>query len=147
MVANAPTDSCVSTVITTSGQCACSGRDVREVDAAARSAADCAGSVTRVVERLPSPTGTPAPAARAADGGAPLGDVDDLDRDRALRAGADARRRLAELEPAVAHVALADDAALGVVLRHAVRAVPRAVLAADAGVGAVAHDAGDGSFV
>ena len=43
---------------------------------------------------------------------------------------------------AVAHVALAHHAALGVVLRHAVGAVPGAVLAADAGVGAVADDAG-----
>src|SRR5262249_3183735 len=43
-----------------------------------------------------------------------------------------------------AHVALADDATLGVVLGHAVRAVPGAVLAADAGIGAVQHDAGRG---
>src|SRR5688500_44265 len=42
----------------------------------------------------------------------------------------------------MAHVALADDAALGVVLRHAVRTVPGAVLAPDAGIGAVADDPG-----
>src|SRR6185312_11591880 len=50
------------------------------------------------------------------------------------------RRRLAHSKPAVAHVALADDAAFGVVLRHAVGAIPRAVLTADAGIGAVEHD-------
>ena len=44
----------------------------------------------------------------------------------------------------VAHVAFAHHAAFGIVLRHAVGAVPGAVLAADAGVGAVQHDAGDG---
>ena len=74
--------------------------------------------------------------------GAPLVDLDDLDLNRARRAGGHARGRLPETEAAVAHVALADHAALRVVLRHAVRAVPRAVLAADAGVGAVQHDAG-----
>ena len=47
--------------------------------------------------------------------------------DRAFGARAHAGRRLPMLEPAVAHVALADDAALGVVLRHAVRTVPGAV--------------------
>ena len=45
------------------------------------------------------------------------------------------------LKPVVAHVALADHAALGVVLRHAIRTIPSAVLAADAGVGAVDHHA------
>src|SRR5688572_6587113 len=43
----------------------------------------------------------------------------------------------------MAHVALTDDAALGVVLRHAVRTVPGAVLATDTGVGAVLDDAGE----
>ncbi len=46
----------------------------------------------------------------------------------------------------MAHVAFADDAAFGVELRHGVGAVPHAVLAADAGVGGVEHDAGDGVF-
>jgi hypothetical protein len=46
----------------------------------------------------------------------------------------------------VAHVALADDAALGVELRDGIGAVPNAVLAADAGVGGVEDDAGDGVF-
>jgi len=44
----------------------------------------------------------------------------------------------------VAHVAFPDHSALGVVLRDAVRAVPRAVLAPDAGIGAMPHDAGNG---
>src|SRR5688572_8798702 len=43
-------------------------------------------------------------------------------------------------------VALADHATLGVVLRHAVRTVPRAVLTADARVGTVKHDARGGIF-
>ena len=44
----------------------------------------------------------------------------------------------------MAHVALADHAALGVVLRHAVGTGPRAVLASNAGVRAVQHDPGHG---
>src|SRR6185436_14550954 len=40
----------------------------------------------------------------------------------------------------------ADDAALRVVLRDTVRAIPRAVLTADTGVGTVRHDAGDRIF-
>ncbi len=59
----------------------------------------------------------------------------------ATQAGAIAVR-----QPVVAHVALADHAALGVVLRHAVGAVPGAVLAADAGIGAVHDHAGDWIF-
>ena len=50
------------------------------------------------------------------------------------------------LKPVVAHVAFADNAALGIVLRHAVRAIPGAVLAADAGFGAVNHHACNGIF-
>ena len=46
-------------------------------------------------------------------------------------------------QPAVAHIALANHAALWVVLRHAVGTIPRAVLAADAGLRAVLHDSGD----
>ena len=46
----------------------------------------------------------------------------------------------------MAHVAFADDTALGVELRHSIRAVPDAVLAADAGVGRVQDDPGDGVF-
>jgi hypothetical protein len=44
----------------------------------------------------------------------------------------------------VAHIALADHATLGIVLGDAVGTVPGAVLATDAGVGAVDHDAGVG---
>jgi hypothetical protein len=46
----------------------------------------------------------------------------------------------------VAHVAFADDPALGVELRDGVGAVPDAVLAADAGFGGVKDDAGDWIF-
>src|SRR4030095_8869316 len=73
---------------------------------------------------------------------APVRDLHDLDRDRALGAGAHARGSLAHGEPAVTHVALSDYAAFGVVLRHAVRTVPGAVLAADARIGAVTYQAG-----
>src|SRR5262245_16298215 len=74
----------------------------------------------------------------------PPGDVHNLNRDRTLGARVHARRGLADREAAVAHVTFADYAALGVVLRHAVRTVPRAVLTADTGVGAVLHDTGRG---
>src|SRR6185369_13533467 len=57
-------------------------------------------------------------------------------------AGIYAGRLAALRQPSVAHIALAHHAAFRVVLRHAVLAVPGAVLAADAGVGAVLDDAG-----
>ena len=140
IVTNAPTDSCVSTVIITSDQCACAG--VTCVTPTGRASGGSAGQGDP--RRREAAVGDRQPVAADArrHRGAPLVDLDDLDLDRAFRARADAGRRLAELEASMAHVALADDAALGVVLRHAVRAVPRAVLAADARVGAVAHDAG-----
>ena len=77
---------------------------------------------------------------------APLELIDDLDFDGVLGAGVDAGGFEAGGEAAVAHVAFADDAALGVELRDGVGAVPDAVLAADAGVGGVQDDAGDGIF-
>ncbi len=46
----------------------------------------------------------------------------------------------------MAHVAFAHDAALGIELRDRVGAVPDAVLAADAGIGGMQHDAGDWIF-
>ena len=49
-------------------------------------------------------------------------------------------------EASITHVTLADNAALRVVLRHAVGAVPGAVLAADASMGAVLHNASEGIF-
>ena len=143
IVANAPTESCVSTVMTTSGQCG-SRRRRRATRSTGRAfGGRSAGSVMRVVERLLIADGQPGAGARRP-------------RPRATRrsltisiwiapfgTGADTHAGACpSVEPAVAHVALADHAALGVVLRHAVRAVPRAVLAADAGVGAVQHDAG-----
>ena len=63
---NAPTESCVSTVIITSDQCACAG--VTCVTPTGRaSGGSCAGMVTRVVEMLPSATGTPSPPTLAAN--------------------------------------------------------------------------------
>src|SRR6185295_18231666 len=70
--------------------------------------------------------------------------VDDLDRDRLVRARLHAGGRLAGRQAIAAHVALAHDAALAVELRHLVRAGEHAVLAADALVVQVAHDAGRG---
>ena len=62
MVANAPTESCVSTVMTMSDQCACSG--VTCVMSRGRAfGGRSSGGVMRVVERLPSPTGRPIAAA------------------------------------------------------------------------------------
>src|SRR6266436_1173734 len=73
---------------------------------------------------------------------APLGYVHDLDRDRAFWTRRDTGRCVAVVEAVMAHVAFADYSALLVVLRHAVGAIPGAVLAADASVGAVQHYAG-----
>jgi hypothetical protein len=80
------------------------------------------------------------------DRGTPVRRLHDLDLDGALGAGVHAGRALSRRQPAVAHVALPDHAALRVVLRHAVGAVPGAVLAADARIRAVAHDAGHRVF-
>lgn len=75
---------------------------------------------------------------------APRQPVDDLDLDRILRAGIGAGGFETFCQAAVAHIAFPDDAALWIELRHGIGAVPDAVLAADAGVGGVEHDAGDG---
>ena len=72
--------------------------------------------------------------------------IDDANRDRLVRTGLHARRRLAHRQPRRAHVALADDALAGVILRHVVRAGQRAVLAAEALIVEMLDDAGDGSF-
>jgi hypothetical protein len=59
IVVKAPTDNCVSTSMNTSGQCGWSGATcVRSRGRA--SGGMCSGSVIRVVDRLPSPTGVPA---------------------------------------------------------------------------------------
>ena len=110
-----------------------------------RVACEFSGSVMRVVERVTSGGGH---AGRVAGGmiAAPLELIDDLDFDGGLGAGVDAGRLKAVREAAVAHVAFADDAALWVELRDRVGAVPDAVLAADAGVGGVKDDSGDGVF-
>ena len=74
----------------------------------------------------------------------PFGDVHDFDADCFLRTGAHARRGTPLAKAVMAHVALPDDAALRVVLRHSVGTVPCAVLAADANLRAVQHHASDG---
>ena len=61
--------------------------------------------------------------------------VDDFDLDGSLWTGINTGGLETIGEAAVAHVAFADDAASGIELRHAVWAVPDAILAADAGVG------------
>jgi len=62
----------------------------------------------------------------------------------ALWAGTYARRLATFGQPVVAHIAFSDDAALWVVLRHAIGAIPRTVLAADACFGTVQNYARDG---
>src|SRR5579883_3554311 len=64
----------------------------------------------------------------------PLLGVDDLDLNRRLWTSVHARRRLRFLEPAIAHVAFADDATFRTKLRDTIRTVPRAVLTSNAGV-------------
>src|SRR5437867_11132949 len=58
-VANAPTESCVSTVMITSGQCGSAGATCVRPGGFAFGAS-ASGTVTRVVENEPSPAGTPA---------------------------------------------------------------------------------------
>src|SRR5690349_19988954 len=69
------------------------------------------------------------------------GHLDDLDRLR--RAGLHAGGRFAAAETLVAHVALPYDTEAVAVLRHVVGALQHTVLAADALVIEVAHDASD----
>ncbi len=73
----------------------------------------------------------------------PLVRAHGFDTYRALGTSRNARWKLGLSEPAITHVALADDSPGGVELRHAVGAVPCAVLASDAGIRAVANDARD----
>src|SRR6185369_4487721 len=73
---------------------------------------------------------------------APFGHIHDFDRDRALRTGLHAGGSHAIAQAVMAHVALSDDSAFGVVLRHSVRTVPNAILTADARIGAVQNNAG-----
>ena len=58
IVVKAPTASCVRTVITTSGQCGCSGVTLVTSTGVALGGS-ISGSVTRVVDRLWSPAGRP----------------------------------------------------------------------------------------
>ena len=74
-------------------------------------------------------------------------DLHQLDANRLVRAGLHAGRGFAVVQPLAAHVALADDALGRVVLGHVVGAHQRAVLAADALIVEVPHDAGDRVFV
>ncbi len=70
---------------------------------------------------------------------APFCNVHDFDCDRAFRASSGAGRSHPVGEAIVAQVAFADHAAFRIVLRHAVRTVPGAVLAANACLRAVNH--------
>src|SRR6185312_3244184 len=72
--------------------------------------------------------------------------VDNLDFNRVLGAGVDTGGLQPFAEPSLAHVAFADDAAFGVELRNGVRAIPYAVLAADARIRRVQHDPGHRIF-
>src|SRR5579885_859136 len=67
----------------------------------------------------------------------PAGGVDGFDLDGALRARRCTGRLAAFGQPPITHIALADNAALRVVLRGSVGAVPSTVLAADACLAAV----------
>src|SRR5260370_11759707 len=73
----------------------------------------------------------------------PTGDVHDFDADSALRASVHTSGRRALIQPVVAHIALANDAALWIVLRHTVRTIPGAILTANAEVRIEVHDACD----
>src|SRR4029453_12118465 len=64
-VVNAPTDICVSTVITTSGQCGCSGLTC-VMSRGFAFGGRLSGSVIRVADRLESPTGRPLDSAAVA---------------------------------------------------------------------------------
>ena len=77
---------------------------------------------------------------------APFVDIHDLDGDCAFRASSYAGRRDVIRDSVVTKVAFADYAALGVVLRYAIRAVPGAVLAANTGVRVMYDDTGHGIF-
>src|SRR3979411_1208418 len=77
---------------------------------------------------------------------APFQLINDFDLNGVFGTGVDTGRFEAIGEAAMAHVTFADDTALRVELRHGVRAVPDAVLAADASVRGVKDDAGDGIF-
>src|SRR6188768_1281994 len=72
----------------------------------------------------------------------PFRDIHDLDLNRAFGACVDAGRSHRVFEAVVAHVAFAHHATLRVILRHAIGAVPGAVLATDASIRAVKYDAG-----
>ena len=69
--------------------------------------------------------------------------VHDANRDCLVRAGLDARRRLAHRQPRGTHVAFADDAFAGVIFGHLVGAGHRAVLAAETLIVQVLDDPGD----
>ena len=138
-VALTPRASWLSNVSHTSGQCGCSGRRFQSL-AAYVSAGTSRGSSMRVVDSVSSTLGScgASPAEWSARHSATF---DLLDGDGVRRAGADARRREPLGEPRLAHVALGDDAPVGLERGDRVRAVPRAVLAADAVVGVVGDDA------
>jgi hypothetical protein len=73
-----------------------------------------------------------------------LGHIDNFNLDRCFRTRIDAGRLQTVFETAFAHVALSDDATLGIELRYRIGTVPDTVLTADAGVGGVHDNAGNG---
>ena len=70
----------------------------------------------------------------------PVLGVESFDGDGLGRARAHTGRSETGTEPGLAHVALRDDATIGLEGRHRVRAVPRAVLATNAVVGVMLND-------
>ena len=76
----------------------------------------------------------------------PFFGLHDLDSDCAFGTRVDAGGFAPCAETSVTHVALPDDATLGVVLRHAIGAVPGAVLAADTSLSTVLNNASDRVF-
>ena len=77
---------------------------------------------------------------------APLRNTHGFNANGVFRAGGNTCRILPLGQPSIAHVAFAHDAALRVVLRHAIGAIPGAVLAANADIGAVTHDSSGAIF-
>ena len=98
----------------------------------------------RVVEMVCPAAGMPGDSAADSLRARPL--LDDLDLDGPFGAGVDACWFEAIGKAAVAHIALAHHTALWIELRHAIGAIPDAVLATDAGIGGMQHDACDWIF-
>ena len=72
---------------------------------------------------------------------APRQHIYQLNGNRTFRTSVYASRCGTGSKPPMAHIALAHNAPVFIKLRHAVRTIPRAILTADAGIGAVQHNA------